>query len=96
MRRIEPVTLGIAVGIGSAIFWTLCSILIALAPGSILGVTRSLFHIRSGSFELGVSWSGYFVGLACWSLAAGVFAWICAALYNRMVPAGPASASARG
>ncbi len=94
MRRIQPVTLGLAVAIGAAIFWTLCSIVIALAPGPMPGVTSSLFHVRGG-FELGVSWTGYFVGLAAWSVAAGVFAWICAALYDRMLPPQPAAASAR-
>ena len=97
MRVIAPVTLGAAVGIGSAIFWTLCSILVALAPEPMLAtVTRSLFHIRSGDLAVGVTWSGYFVGLVGWTVATGVLAWICAALYDRMLPAGPASSSARG
>jgi hypothetical protein len=84
--RIETVRLGLAVGIGSAIFWTFCSILVALAPGPSLAVTRDLFHLVSGGPGWGVTWRGYFVGLCGWSVGAGLFAWLCARLYNRMLP----------
>jgi hypothetical protein len=85
MKKLESATLGIAVGIGAAIFWTLCSILVALAPGPSLAVTRDLFHLLSGGDAWGVTWSGYFVGLCGWSVGAGIFAWLCAGLYNRML-----------
>ena len=32
--RIQAVTLGIAVGIGSAVLWSICSLLVAVGPAS--------------------------------------------------------------
>ncbi len=84
--RIQAVTLGIAVGIGSAVLWTICSLLIALAPEPSMALTRSLFHVSSGGPAWGVNWGGYLVGLCVWTTASGIFAWFCAGLYNRLRP----------
>lgn len=86
--KIEAARFGLAVGIGSAILWTLCSLLVAVAPEPSLAITRSLFHVVSGGPAWGVTWGGYLVGLFVWSVGSGLFAWLCAFLYNRMLPAG--------
>jgi hypothetical protein len=84
--KIEAVPLGLAVGIGSAVFWTICSILVVAAPEPSLALTRGLFHVASGGPTLGITWGGYLVGLCVWSVGSGFFAWLCARLYNRMLP----------
>lgn len=83
--KLEASRLGLAVGVGSAILWTLCSVLVALAPQPSLAVTRSLFHVASGGPVWGVTWGGFVVGLLVWSVGSGLFAWVCAGLYNRML-----------
>ncbi len=95
MRKIESVTLGFSVAITAAIAWTICSIVVAIAPEQTLAVTRDLFHVLSGNVQWGVTWGGYMMGLCGWSVGAGIFAWICGVLYNRMLPAEHAAA-ARG
>jgi 2TM family of unknown function (DUF5676) len=85
--KLEAARLGLAVGIGSAIVWTICSLLVALMPEPSLALTRSLFHVASGGPVWGVTWAGYLVGLCVWSVGSGLFAWFCAGFYNRMLPA---------
>ena len=84
--KIRAVTLGIAVGIGSAVLWTICSLLVALAPEPSMALTRSLFHVASGGPAWGITWGGYLVGLGVWTVGSGIFAWFCAQLYNRLLP----------
>jgi hypothetical protein len=84
--KLKASSLGLAVGIGSAILWVICSLVVAVAPGSAGSLTAQLFHVASGNAQVGVTWSGFLVGLCFWSIAAGIFAWLCAALYNRMLP----------
>ena len=86
--KLEASRLGLAVGVGSSILWTLCSILVAVAPEPSLAMTRSLFHVASGGPVWGVTWGGFIVGLAVWGVGSGLFAWLCAGLYNRMLAAG--------
>jgi hypothetical protein len=85
--KIEAARVGLAVGIGSAILWTLCSLLVAAAPEPSLAITRRLFHVVSGGPAWGVTWGGYLGGLFVWSVGSGFFAWLCAFIYNRMPPA---------
>lgn len=90
--KIEAVALGVAVGIATAVFWTVCSLFVVGAPEPSLALTRSLFHVASGGPVWGVTWAGYFVGLCIWSVGSGFFAWLCARLYNRMLPSSPRGA----
>jgi 2TM family of unknown function (DUF5676) len=85
--KIEAARFGLAVGIGSAILWTICSLLVAVMPEPSLALTRSLFHVASGGPVWGVTWAGYLVGLGVWSVGSALFAWLCAFLYDRLLPA---------
>lgn len=85
--KFEAARFGLAIGIGSAILWSLCSLVVAVAPEPSLALTRSLFHVASGGPVWGVTWAGFLVGLCVWSVGSGLFAWLCAGLYNRMLPA---------
>jgi len=84
--KLEAARVGLAVGFGSAILWTICSLLVAVMPGPSLALTRSLFHVASGGPVWGVTWAGYLVGLCVWSVGSGLFAWLCASFYNRLLP----------
>lgn len=67
--RIEAFPLGVAVGVGSAIFWTICSLLVVAAPEPSLALTRGLFHVVWGGPVWGMTWGGYLVGLCVWNPA---------------------------
>ncbi len=82
--KLEAGPLGGAVASVSAILWTICSLIVAVAPEPSAALTRSLFHVASGVPALSVTWGGYVLGLCVWSLGSGLFAWLCARLYNRM------------
>ena len=82
-----PLRTGTALAITVAVFYTLCALLWAAAPGPFLSFMNSLFHgmdftsmVRPGPFE----WRGFVVALlllSAWALLAGAFfAWI----YNRL------------
>ena len=82
-----PLRTGTALAITVAVFYALCALVWAAAPGPFLSFMNSLFHgmdftsmVRPAPFE----WGGFVVALlllSAWALLAGAFfAWI----HNRL------------
>jgi hypothetical protein len=80
-----PLRTGLALAITVAVFYALCALVWAVAPGPFLSFMNSLFHgmdfssmVQPGSFSL----AGFLtatVVLALWALGAGTsFAWVLA------------------
>ena len=78
-----PLRTGIALGVTVGVFYALCALLWAAAPGPFLSFMNSLFHgmdftsmVRPGPF----AWGGFFLSLivlSAWALPAGAFfAWL--------------------
>ena len=74
---------GIALSITAAVFYALCALAWAMAPGPFMSFMNSLFHgmdfsilVRASPF----SWSGFLVALlvlSAWAMLAGAFfAWL--------------------
>lgn len=81
--KLDTQVIGLAVGAGTAIAWTICSIFIALAPRPGMLLTGAMFHIPAESVTLSPTWAGFLIGLCVWTVTAGLFAALCATLYNR-------------
>jgi len=53
-------------------------------------VALQMMHAQRGEFAWHLSWGGVLIGLAVWTIAAAVGAWLLAWTYNRLAPAGSA------
>jgi len=80
---IAPLRTGIALGITVGVFYALCALVWALAPGPFLGFMNNLFHGMDFSSMVQprpFAWPGFLVALlvlSIWALLAGVFfAWL--------------------
>lgn len=80
---IPPLRTGIALAVTVGVFYALCALVWALAPGPFLGLMNNLFHgmdfssmVRPRPF----AWPGFLAALlvlSTWALLAGVFfAWL--------------------
>ncbi|MEO5672815.1 MAG: DUF5676 family membrane protein [Ramlibacter sp.] len=82
-----PLRTGIALAITVAVFYALCALVWAVAPGPFLSFMNSLFHgmdfssmVQPGPFSLPGFLNATFI-LALWALGAGTsFAWVLARL----------------
>lgn len=85
----RPLSTGIALAVTVGLFYALCTLVWALAPGPFLGFMNNLFHGMDFSSMVQprpFAWLGFLVALlvlSTWALLAGVFfGW----LLNRLTP----------
>ena len=80
----SPLRTGIALGVTVGLFYALCALVWALAPGPFLALMNSLFHGMDFSSMVvqprPFAWPGFFAALlvlSTWALLAGTFfAWL--------------------
>ena len=82
--RLDVRATALAVGIGTAIVWVICNVLVALAPGVSMTIMADMFHTDASKIDWSLTWAGFLLGLVGWSLTAALLAWLSAALYNRL------------
>lgn len=80
--KINSLKFGLASAITAAVVWIICSLLVWTMPGAAMNMTTNLFHMEMGKSGFVLSPIGVIWGLIGWSLFAGIFAWILAAIYN--------------
>ena len=76
---------GLAAAYASAIAWVVCSLIIWLLPGMSMHVGGYMMHADFSGMHWQMHLTGFLVGLIIWSVVAGVFAWLLAAIYNRLL-----------
>ena len=72
----------IAWSIAAALLWVICSLLVALSPGSMTIMTGHMIHMELGHTTLAMSLTGFVVGLIGWVILAAGFAWLLGTIYN--------------
>lgn len=82
--KINASRFAFAGAITTAIVWTVCSLMVWMMPGAMLSTTGHMFHMDMNKFGWMLSPVGFFWGLIVWSVSAGIFAWLLAAIYNRL------------
>ena len=80
---IAPLRTGVALAITVGVFYALCALVWALAPGPFLGLMNNLFHGMDFSSMVQprpFAWPGFLAALlvlSTWALLAGMFfAWV--------------------
>lgn len=80
--KINSLNFALASAITAAIVWVICSLLVWIMPGPMLNMTGNMVHMNLSSLGWMLSLTGFIWGLIVWSLFAGIFAWLLAAIYN--------------
>jgi len=80
--KLDAMKLGIAAVLTTAVIWAVCTALVALLPGSMMGLSGHMVHADLGELSWTLTWAGYFVGLVVWSVSAGVAGWLFGMFYN--------------
>ena len=83
--RIDSKTLGIATALGVAGAFTICTLVVALAPGGATTFLSYALHIDLTSLTRPLTWGGYFAGLLLTSAYFGALVAAIAGIYNRRV-----------
>ena len=80
--RINSLSFGIASAATAAVFWLLCSAIVAVMPGPMMNMSGHMVHANLDGMMWTLTFSGVIVGLLVWSLFAGLFGWVLAVIYN--------------
>lgn len=80
--KINALNFALASAITAAIVWLVCSLLVWMMPGAMMTTTGNMVHMDMSRFGWMFSPTGVIWGLVVWSLFAGIFAWLLAAIYN--------------
>lgn len=83
--KLDANSLGLSAALTAAILWVFCSVIVVVIPGMAMNMTGSMMHADFAGMQWSMSLVGFFVGLVIWSVFAGVFAWLMAAIYNRLI-----------
>lgn len=82
---IDAKKFALASAVTAAILWVACSAMVAMLPGAMWQMTGHMLHIETSQMNWAMNWTGFCVGLASWSVAAGIAGGVLAAIYNRLV-----------
>jgi hypothetical protein len=82
--RLDVRAVTLAAAIAAAIVWTICSALVALAPGLSMAIMAPMVHMPPPSTGWSLTWGGFVIGLIGWSVTIAFFAWLGAGFYNRL------------
>lgn len=82
--KINSLNFALAGAITAAIVWVICSLLVWMMQGPMMNITGDMVHMNLSSLGFVLTLTGFIWGLIVWSLFAGIFAWLLAAIYNRL------------
>lgn len=68
-----------------AIIWIICSALVAVVPGQMMGMSGHMIHADFHAVSWTLTWFGFIAGLILWSAWAGITAWLIGTIYNKLL-----------
>jgi hypothetical protein len=80
--KLDAGRLAIALGGTTAIFWTICSALVAVFSGSMMTMTGHMVHMDVEAFSWTLTFPGFLMGLISWTVCAAVVGWLIAWIYS--------------
>ena len=89
MKRNNAHLVGLALAIVWAIGYTVCAILVAVAPESTAQFFGSMMHIDLSSLTRSIMVGGYITGLVCTTIVAYLYGAAAAWIYSRLAQASP-------
>ena len=83
--KLDAIKLGLATAIAFGFAWIICSLFVVMTPGGMMQMSGHMVHSDSEGMRWSLQWTGFFAGLATWSLISGLFAWAIAVICNRLL-----------
>ncbi len=81
--KLDTLAIANSSAIVTAVLFTLCALLLAVAPAAAYAGFSYLFHVELGKIAYGMTWGVYLGGLIAWVVGAWLVAGALAWLYNR-------------
>lgn len=81
--RLNTAALALAAAVTTAIVYALCSLLVAVAPGSAAAAFGYVFHLGVSGLVRPLTWGSFATGLVGVSLTVAAVVALLGALYNR-------------
>ncbi|GAB5500944.1 MAG: hypothetical protein PsegKO_32550 [Pseudohongiellaceae bacterium] len=83
--KLDAVKFGLAAAYAVIIVWVFCTILVVLLPGMSMSMGGYMMHADFSGMAWQMGMTGFIAGLILWAVTAGVFAWLLATIYNKLV-----------
>ena len=74
----------LASAITAAVVWSICSLMVALIPESMMQMTAHMLHVNLAYMTWTLTWSGFLLGLLSWSAFSGAVGLVLALVYKRL------------
>lgn len=82
--RLDTAALALAAGITTAVVYAVCSLVVAVAPGSATAAINYLLHLDLTGLGRTLTWGSVAAGIVCVSLAVAFVVGLLGSLYNRL------------
>ncbi|WP_323844277.1 DUF5676 family membrane protein [Microbulbifer magnicolonia] len=82
---LHTLTLGLTGGIGAAILWLVCGVLVMLFPSMLLSLCNDMLPGQQRGPDWHLTLVGAINGLLYWMIIAAITGWLLAAVYKRLL-----------
>ncbi len=83
--KLDAVKFGLAAAYAVAVIWVLCVIVVLLLPGMSMSMGGYMMHADFTGMTWHMGFLGLVFGLILWAGFTGFFAYLLAAIYNRLL-----------
>lgn len=83
--RLDPLKFGTATAVASALAWLICSLAVWSMPAMLLAMGRNMTHMDLSQMGWHITPAGVLAGLVAWIIITGIFGWLLATIYNRLL-----------
>jgi len=83
--KLHPKKFSLACASSAAVFWLFCSLFVLIMPGIMLSMSGDMLHMNLEGVGWNMSFFSALIGGLFWAIAAGIFGWLLANIYNRLL-----------
>jgi membrane protein implicated in regulation of membrane protease activity len=83
--KLHSTKFALACASSAAVFWLLCSLFVLIMPGMMLSMSGDMLHMNFEGMGWHMSFFSTLIGGLFWAIAAGIFGWLLARIYNRLL-----------
>jgi hypothetical protein len=83
--KLHSTKFALACASSAAVFWLLCSLFVLIMPGMMLSMSGDMLHMNLEGMGWHMSFFSALIGGLFWAIAAGIFGWLLANIYNRLL-----------
>jgi hypothetical protein len=84
MMKLQTTQFALACALAALILWVICSLFVMLMPMGMMSMSGYMMHGEFSTLQWQLGMHSFFLGLIAWTITAGVFGWLIAAIYNKL------------